>query len=195
MNKKIIRSMVATVIIAGSTYFTAFGAMASGTIVIGNQAASLQYANNSANATEISKDIVSGGIIYVKDFDGNWIDNTTGKTVDASVIPAVVYKSNNNVINYAAQDKDGVSNTVATIAVGSVSDLNISKNVGDDYTLPNTITATLTDKSTKNLSVTWDKLASTNVAGVFTYKGTLTMASGVSNPNNISITAQLTVVN
>ncbi|MBX4264046.1 S1C family serine protease [Clostridium estertheticum] len=105
MNKKIIRSLFAAMIIAGSTYITTFGAMASGTVVIGNQAISLDYANDVANFTEISNDIVSGGLIYVKNFEGNWIDNVTGKTVSASIIPAVAYKGNNKVVNYGAQDK------------------------------------------------------------------------------------------
>ncbi|MBU3175311.1 S1C family serine protease [Clostridium estertheticum] len=105
MNKKIIRSLFAAIIIAGSTYITTFGAMASGTVVIGNQAISLDYANDVANFTEINNDIVSGGLIYVKNFEGNWIDNITGKTVSASIIPAVAYKGNNKVVNYGAQDK------------------------------------------------------------------------------------------
>ncbi|MCB2339645.1 S1C family serine protease [Clostridium estertheticum] len=105
MNKKIIRSLFAAIIIVGSTYITTFGAMASGTVVIGNQAISLDYANDVANFTEINNDIVSGGLIYVKNFEGNWIDNITGKTVSASIIPAVAYKGNNKVVNYGAQDK------------------------------------------------------------------------------------------
>ncbi|MBU3185246.1 S1C family serine protease [Clostridium estertheticum] len=105
MNKKIIRSLFAAIIIVGSTYITTFGAMASGTVVIGNQAISLDYANDVSNFTEINNDIVSGGLIYVKNFEGNWIDNITGKTVSASIIPAVAYKGNNKVVNYGAQDK------------------------------------------------------------------------------------------
>jgi len=194
MNKKIIRSVLATIIIAGSTYFTAFATMASGSVVIGNQAASLDYANDPTHAAEITKDIVSGGAIYVKDFEGNWIDNITGKTVNASIIPAVVYKSDGKSINYDAQDKDQVANQVSTLAVGSVSAINQTENIGNSYTLPENVIATLADNSTKRLSVIWDKQADTKVAGNFTYIGTLTMASGIINPNNVTITAKLTVL-
>lgn len=106
MNKKIVRSVLAAFLIAGSTYITTFASMENGTVVIGSQALSLSYANEPANQGEVTKDIVSGGGIYVKDFVGNWIDNTTGKTVDSSLIPAVVYKSSDKEIKYDAQDKD-----------------------------------------------------------------------------------------
>ncbi|MBU3158317.1 S1C family serine protease [Clostridium frigoris] len=119
MNKKILRSLLATIIIAGSTYITTFAAMSSGTVVIGNQAISLEYANDVANFAEINNDIVSGGSIYVKNFEGVWIDNLTGKTVNASIIPAVAYKSNNKVINYAAQDKN-LSDTTQVAVTGEL---------------------------------------------------------------------------
>ena len=194
MNKKIIRSVLATIIIAGSTYFTTFASMGNGSVVIGTQATSLDYANDPANTSEINKEIVSGGAIYVKDFQGNWIDNITGKTVNASIIPAVVYKSNDKSVNYDAQDKDVVVNGAATMVVGSVSDVNVAKNIGDEYTLPETITVTLADKSIEKLAVTWDKQADTKLAGEFTYTGTLTMVSGTVNPNNITITTKLIVL-
>ncbi|MCB2357843.1 hypothetical protein [Clostridium estertheticum] len=50
----------------------------------------LQYIVREAHSFRcgsISNKIIEGGAIYVKDFLGNWIDNTTGKIVDASVIP------------------------------------------------------------------------------------------------------------
>lgn len=111
MNKKIIRTVLATIIIAGSTYFTTFASMANGSVVIGSQAVSLEYVNDPANFTEINSDIVSGGAIYVKDFEGNWVDNITGKAVDTNIIPAVAYKSAGGSINYAAKDTDIDSTT------------------------------------------------------------------------------------
>ncbi|MBU3202387.1 S1C family serine protease [Clostridium estertheticum] len=130
MNKKIIRSLFATIIIAGSTYITTFGAMASGTVVIGNQAISLDYANDVANFTEISNDIVSGGLIYVKNFEGKWIDNITGKTVNASVIPAVAYKGNNKVVNYDAQDKS-IDDTTQVAVTGELTAKQIINKYGN----------------------------------------------------------------
>ena len=118
MNKKIITSVLAALMIAGSTSFTAFAAMTNGTVVIGTKAFDLNYANDATHAAEIGAAIVAGGGVYVKDFTGKWINNTTGAVVDASVIPAVTYKSATGVVtDFAVGDKDAV----AGVAVTSVS--------------------------------------------------------------------------
>ncbi|MBW9157016.1 hypothetical protein [Clostridium tagluense] len=113
MNKKITSSALAALMIAGSTSFSAFAAMSNGTVVIGNKAFDLAYANDAKNLTEITNAMVAGGAIYVKNFDGNWINNLTGTTVAASVIPAVTYKNATGVVtNYPAEDKDAAAVTV-----------------------------------------------------------------------------------
>lgn len=61
MNKKIISSVLAALMIAGSTSFTAFAAIPNGTVVIGSKAFDLNYANDPVNITEINKEIVAGG--------------------------------------------------------------------------------------------------------------------------------------
>lgn len=93
MNKKIISSIIAALMVAGSTSFSVFAKMADGTVVIGNKAFDLNYANAIENLNEITDLVVKGGSIYVKDFKGNWIDNVTSEIVQASIIPAVVYKN------------------------------------------------------------------------------------------------------
>lgn len=65
--------------------------MPNGTVVIGNKAFDLAYVNDIANEEEITKEIVAGAAVYVKDYDGNWIDNITGEIVDESVIPDAVF--------------------------------------------------------------------------------------------------------
>ena len=190
MNKKIITSVIATLIIMGSTSFQAFAAMSNGTVAIGNKAFDLGYANDSANSKEIINAIVEGGGVYVKDFNGNWIDNITGQTIGANVIPAVVYKNAEEQINFASGDKDAAT----TSTVASVSTITDTKNIGDTYTLPTSVTVTLADNSTKKLAVTWDKLPDTKVVGEFTFTGTLIMVDGILNPNNITIVAKLNVV-
>jgi hypothetical protein len=113
MNKKITSSALAALMIAGTTSFSAFAAMANGTVVIGTKAYDLAYANDPNNIEEITNAIVSGGEVYVKDFEGNWINNTTGLKVEASVIPAVIYKNVTGVVtNFDAQDKDGTAPTL-----------------------------------------------------------------------------------
>lgn len=119
MNKKITSSALAALMIAGSTSFSALAAMSNGTVVIGNKAFDLAYANDPKNAEEITNAIVAGGAVYVKDFEGNWIDNTTGKTVAASVIPAVTYKSADKEIKFDAADKDAVATTFGVTAIGA----------------------------------------------------------------------------
>ncbi|MBU3099437.1 MULTISPECIES: S1C family serine protease [Clostridium] len=104
-------TILVAIIIAGATYTTTFASMASGSVVIGNKAVSLEYANMEVNATEMTAAVAAGGSIYVKDFEGIWIDNITGKAVDVSVIPDVVYKSANKKINYNARDIEQLSTT------------------------------------------------------------------------------------
>ncbi|MBX4262754.1 hypothetical protein KTC96_20450 [Clostridium estertheticum] len=119
MNKKITSSVLVALMIAGSTYFSAFAAMPTGTVVIGTKAFDLTYANNSANASDITAAIADGGSVYVKDFNGEWIDNLTGLKVDAGLIPAVTYKDTTGVITpYNASDM-GVSSTVAVTSVSA----------------------------------------------------------------------------
>ncbi|MCB2340910.1 leucine-rich repeat domain-containing protein [Clostridium estertheticum] len=83
--------------------------------------------------------------------------------------------------------------SVTTLYVQSVSAINATKNLNDAYTLPTTVVATLSDKTTRNLAVTWDKVASTTVAGTYTFTGKLTMVDGLVNTNNITASATLTV--
>lgn len=87
MKKKIIGSFVVALIIVATTFFTALATMPNGTVVIGDKSFDLAYANDTINLTEITKAIIQGGEVYVKDFSGNWIDNNTGLKVNASVIP------------------------------------------------------------------------------------------------------------
>ena len=104
MNKKITSTLLAALMIAGATTFTTFAAMQKGTVVIGTKAYDIDYANNPANIKEITKEIVDGGAIYIKNFNGDWISNVTALKVASSVIPAVVYKDATGVTNYGAAD-------------------------------------------------------------------------------------------
>ncbi|MBU3179081.1 Ig-like domain-containing protein [Clostridium estertheticum] len=157
MNRKIISTAIAALMVAGSTSFTAFAAMSSGTVVIGTKAFDLAYANNLTNITEINSAIVEGGAIYVKDFNGAWIDNLTGAVVSSNVIPAVVYKSSTKTINYNVADKDAVAGEALSISsVSAIADKNVDyattkSNVG----LPAAVILNLSDGTTKSVAVTW----------------------------------------
>jgi hypothetical protein len=163
MNKKITSSVLAALMVAGSTSFTALAAMANGTVVIGNKAFDLAYANNPANAAEITNAVVAAnGAIFIKDFEGNWIDNVTNLKVSASAIPAVTYKNATGVVtNFSAMDKDlvaGVASVNATsktqVEVTFLTELD-SVNVSNFSVAGGTVTvATLgTDKKTVTLQV------------------------------------------
>ncbi|MFT5874637.1 MAG: hypothetical protein ACI8WT_003607 [Clostridium sp.] len=96
IRKKIIYA--ALVIAAFSTISTfktyaADAAMPSGTVVIGVKAYDLGYANDIKNQDEINSAVVNGGKIYVKGFDGSWVDNDSAKTVSSSLLPKVTYKN------------------------------------------------------------------------------------------------------
>ncbi|MBZ9636648.1 hypothetical protein [Clostridium sp. FP1] len=115
MNKKITSSLLAAVMISAATTFTAYAAMPNGSVVIGNKAFGLAYANEPANITEITNEIVAGGEIYVKNFEGNWINNKTGLAVVTSAIPSVVYKSATEKNKFDAADKDAFVTTPVDI--------------------------------------------------------------------------------
>jgi hypothetical protein len=82
-----------------------FAEMSAGTVVIGNKAYSLDYANDKANSEEIRNSVeASQNKIYIKDFTGNWIDNISGTPVQVSVIPEVSYKDKSNIKNFLQHD-------------------------------------------------------------------------------------------
>ncbi|MCB2339573.1 hypothetical protein [Clostridium estertheticum] len=117
MNKKIIGSFLASVMIASTTTISAFGAMGSGTVVIGTKAFDLSYANDPANFKEINSAIVDGGMVYIKNFNGKWIDNINGLAAAITSIPAVIYKNATQKINFDAADIDAkVTDTITSAA-------------------------------------------------------------------------------
>ena len=154
MNKKITISIMAALMITGLTSIKTFAAMDNGSVVIGNNAFDLGYANDQINSGKITAAIVEGGKVYVKDFSGNWIDNFTGLSVNASIIPAVTYRNYSGTSSYDLGDK-----THALLLIKSVSTVS-SKNVlygitASNVGLPITITLKLSDNTTRNVSVTW----------------------------------------
>ena len=79
MNKKIISSFIIALMIGGASSLSVFATTANGTVRIGDKTFDLAYANNATNLMEITNEIIKGGAIYVKDFSGNWTDNTQEK--------------------------------------------------------------------------------------------------------------------
>jgi hypothetical protein len=114
----------ALIIVALSTIsawrtYAVSAAMPNGTVVIGTKAFDLSYANDPKNLNEITLAIVAGGEVYVKGFDGTWVNNTDFKTISPSVIPSVTYKNSTNVeIKYVAGDKiDEATSSLEVISI------------------------------------------------------------------------------
>ncbi|MCB2353541.1 hypothetical protein [Clostridium estertheticum] len=157
MNKKIIGSFLASVMIASTTTISAFGAMGSGTVVIGTKAFDLTYANDPANLKEINSAIVDGGMVYVKDFNGKWINNINGLAAEISSIPAVIYKNATQKISFDAADLDAkVTNTLNSAAqilaaTQAVIKAEVSKLQTDVDTAKTAVNALLTDATPSNI--------------------------------------------
>ena len=63
-----------------------------------------------------------------------------------------------------------------------------------DLSLPKTVTVTLEDGTQKELAVTWDTSAyNPKIPQTYTFAGTLTLVPGVSNPDNLKASIQVTL--
>ncbi|MBU3183963.1 hypothetical protein [Clostridium estertheticum] len=157
MNKKIMGSFLASVMIASTTTISAFGAMGSGTVVIGTKAFDLTYANDPANLKEINSAILDGGMVYVKDFNGKWINNINGLAAEISSIPAVIYKNATQKISFDAADLDAkVTNTINSAAqilaaTQAVIKAEVSKLQTDVDTAKTAVNALFTDAKPSNI--------------------------------------------
>ncbi|MBU3101782.1 MULTISPECIES: Ig-like domain-containing protein [Clostridium] len=112
---------------------------------------------------------------------------------NAASIMADVKLETEKVATQTVDTSNYTTPTVANLTVSSVNAINDTAMVGDTYTLSTTVAATLSDGTTKDLAVTWDKVASTTVAGTYTFIGTLVTVEGVVNTNNVTVSATLTV--
>ena len=180
MNKKIINTALAGLMIAGVTSFTAFASMPNGTVAIGGKAFDLGYANDPANLGVINKAVVASSKVYVKGFNGIWINNQTSEPVNASIIPSVVYKSATKEMIYDAADVDHLAN-IAVESVSAVNNVNVVygttvANVG----LPGKVTLKLSNNSNTDVQVSW---TSSNYdrtkTATYVFTGIYTLPEGV----------------
>lgn len=103
--KKFTSVILAALMLVGITSVKVFAEMPLGTVVLGDSAFSLDYINDPDNSDDLSSAVVnSGGVVYVKTFAGDWVDNVTGKEIDEDLIPEVTYKDSNEETVYASGD-------------------------------------------------------------------------------------------
>ncbi len=90
----------------------------------------------------------------------------------------------------------GSGSSIAISSINIIGDTNVANGTAlGSVGLPANVGATLSDTSTSTLAVTWDggtPSYSTTVAGTYTFTGSLTLPSGVTNPNNL--TAKVNVI-
>lgn len=89
-------------------------------------------------------------------------------------------------------DSDSIKNLITVTKKGgssksitSIDDITDSVNQNSSYSLPTTVKAYMSDGSTQNVAVTWDKQVDTTKAGTFVYSGTV---SGYSNKVKLTLT-------
>jgi hypothetical protein len=82
-------------------------------------------------------------------------------------------------------------------SIAPINDINVANGTALSIAgLPATITATLSDSTTKDLTITWDNgtpAYSENNAGTYNFVGTLTLVDNIENPNNRTATANIIV--
>ncbi|MBW9151375.1 hypothetical protein [Clostridium estertheticum] len=186
MNKKITSTALATLMIAGSTSFSAFASMDIGTVVIGTKAFDLSYANDPVNAAEIRAAINAGGEVYYKDFNGNWIDNITGASINASVIPAVTYKNATGTTNYGVADTNTTTSTASTSSTASVTSASTFKVVFNGTVADTSKVVFTTKRGTTaiDMAVTWN---ASKTEAILTYASNLPVDSYAVNVTNNAV--------
>ena len=157
MKKKAISSFLLALMIAGSSSISAFATTAdNGSIVIGGKSFDLAYANDTKNSTEITNAMIEGGAIYVKDFSGNWIDNTTGKIVNTNIVPgenksvvfATVKTANFGAIVKATSTQQGATRYQifnGVIALSAIANLGTNTTIFPAKAVGDTVTIKLLD--------------------------------------------------
>lgn len=126
MKNKRIMSFVLTAALTLSSAVMAFAEIPKGSVLIGNKAYDLNYANSTDKAirSEIQQELVKGGKVYVKTFADKWVDNLTKKMLDeteVAALPEATYKDKDGQESiYEAGDGKLKSNSVSVASVTAV---------------------------------------------------------------------------
>lgn len=115
-----------------------------------------------ANVTSYS---VSGNVVTVV------VDSYTTPTSATITIGGTPY-----TISGTSTNSNPTSTNTPTVS--KINNISATVNQGSSYSLPSTVQATMSDSSSKSVSVTWDKQVDTSKSGTFTFNGTVNGYSG-----------------
>lgn len=140
--RNVLPILLSTLVVFGLSVTSVYAAIPSGTVVFSNgQALDLTYANNVTHQSEVTQDIANSDSVYVINFSGSFINNTTNAALTptqvTSLIPAITYKdAQGNVKKFSSGNgaeitvtNDVITGTTATSSSGSLVTVNISNPV------------------------------------------------------------------
>lgn len=141
---------------------------------------------------------VPEGLVVYKDGEAMDLAADAFAVVDGKVevtVPVVEQTLEEQSIVYSVKlgEADAVAAdpvVVEALTITSVEDIAVTKEKGEDYALPETVTATLSDGSTQDVAVTWDGTADTSAVGEFIFNGTI---EGYEDGVTLTLTVQDTV--
>lgn len=165
----------------------------------GNTKYKLYTFSQSTSGTNWSKDPVASGstLTWTPKASGNYVldvqafdskNNIIGwKLINVEVGGVSTNQSTPNTNTTPTPSQTQVNNTPT---ITSVSNVVASTNTGTAPNLPSTITATLSDGTTKNVNVTWDTVdpSKYSVSGTFTINGTIAGASSIKAIASVTVT-------
>lgn len=103
-----------------------------------------------------------------------------------SVDTNLISKQNKRLRNPVSLNFKTEASKTPVQSITGIDDISVSINKGDSYTLPDTVTANMSDGTKMQVSVTWDKSFDASLAaGTYTYQGSV---SGYSNKVKLNLT-------
>lgn len=99
------------------------------------------------------------------------LDNLDGDTLYTVIVPANAVKDKTKI----ALSKDyKFSFKTEAVSIASIDDITAEVNVGDEFNLPDTVTATYSDNTTGDEAIVWEAdSVDTSIPGEYTFNGTV----------------------
>lgn len=131
--KKVKKISLFALTILMSSSITAFAKIPGETVVIGEKAYDLKYANDEGNFKEMVESVKSNGNIYIKLKNGKWFDNETQKMVTKDLVPSVSYKNAEGKTKvYESEDGEQIEFSVESACFTSEDEIEIHFSLPSD---------------------------------------------------------------